>query len=60
MQQTAKRVSSEDMKATLKIEATTRDALAKLGAKGDSFDAIIVRLLDEHNAKLAKKKPVRK
>lgn len=36
-------------KATLKIDPITRDRLAKLGAKGDTFDNIIVMLLYEHD-----------
>jgi hypothetical protein len=36
-------------KVTVKIEASTRDRLAKLGAKGDTFDTIIVRLMDDQH-----------
>jgi hypothetical protein len=43
-------------KATLKIEATTRDRLKKLGSMEDTFDTVIVRLLDEHDAIAASKK----
>lgn len=35
-------------KATLKIEATTRDRLKQLGSMDDTFDSVICRLLDEH------------
>jgi hypothetical protein len=45
-------------KATLKIESTTRDRLKKLGSMEDTFDTVIVRLLDEHDAiEASKKKP---
>lgn len=43
-------------KATLKIEASTRDRLKKLGSMDDTFDTVIVRLLDEHDAVEASKK----
>lgn len=35
-------------KATLKIEASTRDRLKKLGNMEDTFDTVICRLIDEH------------
>jgi hypothetical protein len=38
-------------KATLKIEASTRDRLKKLGTMDDTFDSVIVMLLDEHDVK---------
>jgi hypothetical protein len=38
-------------KTTVKIEMTTRDRLAMLGRKNDSFDTIINKLLDEHEGK---------
>lgn len=42
-------ISEGDMpKATLKIEATTRDRLKQLGSMDDTFDSVICRLLDEH------------
>ena len=42
---------SDMPKATMKIETSTRDRLAKMGAKNDTFDSIIVRLMDEHDKK---------
>jgi len=42
-------ISEGDMpKATLKIEASTRDRLKLLGSMDDTFDSVICRLLDEH------------
>ncbi|GEM_PF-6587440 len=38
-------------KTTVKIEMTTRDRLAHLGRKNDSFDTIINKLIDEHEGK---------
>jgi len=35
---------------TIKIKKTTRDRLAKLGYKGDSWDAIVVKLIDHYEA----------
>jgi hypothetical protein len=43
-------------KATLKIEASTRDRLKKLGSMDDTFDSVIVMLLDEHDAEEKRKK----
>jgi hypothetical protein len=43
-------------KATLKIEPSTRDRLKKLGSMDDTFDSVIVMLLDEHDAKEKRKK----
>ena len=43
-------------KATLKIEASTRDRLKKLGSMDDTFDSVIVMLLDEHDTNEKKKK----
>ena len=43
-------------KATLKIEASTRDRLKKLGSMEDTFDTVICKLLDEHDAMDASKK----
>lgn len=43
-------------KATLKIESSTRDRLKKLGSMEDTFDTVICRLLDEHDAIEASKK----
>jgi hypothetical protein len=43
-------------KATLKIEASTRDRLKKLGSMEDTFDTVICRLIDEHDAIEASKK----
>lgn len=42
-------------KATLKIETSTRERLRKLGGMDDTFDTVIVRLLDEHDAREMKK-----
>lgn len=44
-------IESAMPKTTVKIEMTTRDRLAQLGRKNDSFDAIINKLLDEHEGK---------
>jgi len=50
-------ITEVDMpKATLKIESSTRDRLKKLGSMEDTFDTVICRLLDEHDAVEASKK----
>jgi hypothetical protein len=40
-----------DDKTTMKVEKSTRDRLADLGKKGESFDTIINRVLDEYQKK---------
>jgi hypothetical protein len=35
-------------KTSIQIEDTTRDKLKEIGKKGESYDTIIIRLLDEH------------
>jgi len=35
------------LEATIKISFETRDALRALGRKGESYDAVIRRLIDE-------------
>ena len=35
-----------EKKTSIQISKETKDRLAKLGIKGDTYDAIIVRLLD--------------
>jgi len=37
----------EDKKTTIQIYMKTRDRLLKLGKKGESYDKLINRLLDE-------------
>lgn len=39
-------------KTTLMLTKDTRNALAELGRKGDTFETIIKKLIDEHNRKL--------
>lgn len=34
------------MKTTISIEETTRDALKRRGVKGETYDTVILRLLD--------------
>jgi hypothetical protein len=36
------------MKVVIKVEDTTREALKRIGAKGETYDDIIQRLLGEH------------
>ena len=49
--ETTENVLSDMPKATLKIEVSTRDRLKKLGSMEDTFDTVIVMLLDEHDQK---------
>lgn len=42
-----KLLKGEEKKKVLKISASTHRRLEILGAKGDSFDDILIRLLDE-------------
>ena len=44
-------------KATLKIEATTRDRLKKHGSMDDTFDTVICMLLDHYEKSPKDKKP---
>ena len=37
------------MKTTISIEETTRDRLADLGKKRETYDTIINQLIDEHD-----------
>lgn len=39
---------------TLKVSKETRNALAAIGSKDDTFDEIIKRLVDEHNREFKK------
>ena len=41
-------------KTTMVLTKDTRNALAELGRKGDTFEEIIKKLIDEHNRKLEK------
>lgn len=49
--------SQDDMMGftTIKIKNETRDKLLTLGKMGDSYDAVINRLLEEHFKKREKK-----
>lgn len=38
-----------DGKTNIQVSRATRDALAKLGAKGDTYDDIIRRLIEFYN-----------
>lgn len=53
-------VKKVDRMATMKISDTTRDRLRAMGAMGDTFDDVIVKLLDEHEAAAPARKTVRK
>lgn len=39
----------KEPRTNIQVRKSTRDALAALGKKGDSFDDIITRLIDSHN-----------
>ena len=41
-------------KTTIQISAETKERLSKLGIKGDTYDAIICRLLDKLGKKAVK------
>lgn len=43
-------------KATLKIEASTRDRLKKLGSMEDTFDTVICALIDHYEKNPPKEK----
>lgn len=38
-----------DGKTNIQVSRTTRDALAKMGSKGDTYDDIIRRLIEFYN-----------
>lgn len=48
-------MGEEEEITTLRVKVTTRDRLASIGNKDDTFDALINRLLDEHEKKVKKK-----
>lgn len=41
-------VTPGELMVTMKISDKTRDRLRSLGAMGDTFDDVIIKLLDEH------------
>jgi len=45
---TIQEVVLDTPKATIKIEARTRDRLKALGRMDDTFDSVIAQLIDEH------------
>ena len=38
----------KDMLTTIKVDSKTRDQLKEIGKKGETYEQIVVRLLQEH------------
>lgn len=41
-------MTEQTLMTTIKLEMSTRDRLKRFGYKGDTYDAIVRRLMDEH------------
>jgi hypothetical protein len=42
------------VRTTIVVDTSTREKLKQLGAKGETYDGIILRLIDEHLGKTKK------